>query len=329
MSQRSPAEVCHASYDVYCRAVAAGDAAAAVAAAGAAVSAGVPPRRVVAEVVARAQRAVAADETTASVTERALTVLAPPSALRAGVPAVVLACAEGERHTLAARLAGALARDGRYDVVTVGGSLPAHALRRHLRATRPVALALSCTSTAHLLAAARGIAAAHDEGVPVVVGGAAWGSGERRAVRLGADAWLADPAGLSAVVDRLTYAAPRPAAYVRSEVWWLDAVSPAVLASALPGGDDRALDDLRSLARHAAAAVACDDAGVLDEWLRWLLPQRAGRDARALLDGCAALGRAVAAEAPHGADLLRAAAGRAVAVPAPRAAPVTARETVR
>ena len=66
------------------------------------------------------------------------------------------------------------------------------------------------------------------------------------------------------------------------------------------------LADLRWLARHAAAALACDDPTVLGDLLAWLVPLLGGRGlpARVLPDGMRYLAESLEAETPAVAALL-------------------------
>lgn len=333
------------TYDAYFAAVATADPVRAVAALDEALDRGEPHDSLVG-VVARGQREVGrlwfegrwtvADEHAATaVAEQALAMIAPPRAAAPGAARVVLACAEGEWHTMPARLAAALARTPELDVVPLGGSVPAEHLARHLRGARPAALALSCTMATNLVGAARTIAAAHEEGVPVVVGGAAWGPGRHRADRLGADLRLDDPAALGRAVAALDVLPAREPEGLPVEAMLLDEPRHETLLRALERhgaasawvrrtseyARQRTVEDLRLLCRYAAAAIACDDPTVLREMLAWLVELLAPRavPAAVVLDGCGHLADAVEAETPSGARLLRAEAElayRAVRVPA-------------
>lgn len=81
--------------------------------------------------------------------------------------------------------------------------------QRILEEDRPAALALSCSLTANLVEAARSIDVAHRHGIPVIVGGAAFGDTEERATALGADAWSGAAEGAAAILDRWALAPPR------------------------------------------------------------------------------------------------------------------------
>lgn len=314
----------------YLRALAVADAAAAVSVLEAAASRGATPHQLIRDVLVPAQHAigelwfegdwsVADVHAATAVTEQALSLLAPPRARRSTTARIVVACAEGEWHSLPARLAGELTQAGDVDVVFLGGSIPAEHLQQYLASMSADALALSCTLATNLLGAARSIEAAHAEGVPVVVGGSAWGPGQQRAQRLGADRRMDDPAAIAGILGELTGPWERP--QIPLEALVLDAPPRELLLLALERQcaasswmvdmtafqRDRWLEDLGLLARHAAAGVACDDPSVLGDLLVWLLDPvtRRGIAPQALRDGCHFLADAVEPEAPLAAALLR------------------------
>jgi hypothetical protein len=126
-----------------------------------------------------------ADEHAATAVTEACTLALPTSG--AG-PLVLVACPEGEWHTLPPRMLAVVAG---VRAVVLGPGLPAAHLERYLDRQQPDVLALSCTMPTNLLQARDSIAAAHRAGVPVVAGGRAFGPDGRRAAHLGADAWAA------------------------------------------------------------------------------------------------------------------------------------------
>ncbi len=334
-------------YRSYMQALADADVGGAVSALDDGLYRGTTSRQLLRDVVARGQReagdrwlngswSIADEHAATAVAEQAMAVVAPPHASMSGQRRVVLACAEGEWHTFAARLAAELARSPALDVTLLGGSVPAAHLQHRLRSTRPDALALSVTLPSHLIGASRSIAAAHAEGIPVVVGGAAWGDGAHgphRAGRLGADAHLADPADLARVVEDLTRREVLQGCELPVEALRLEAPSAEVIDLAQerqavvhpwsPGTGVAQLDDvqpdLRLIARHAAASLACDDLSIVRDLLSWLtvLVTRRGLPASVVHDGCRFLADAVEPEAPTGARLLREEADRAELTDAP------------
>lgn len=293
------------------------------------VRAGVAPDALVERVLAPAQREVGdrwyraewsvADEHAATaVTDAAASVL-PVST---SGPLVVVASPAGEWHTLPGRLAAASARGVRTTVL--GPGLPADHLERYLDAAAPDLLALSVTMSTNLVAAAEAVRAAHQAGVPVVAGGRAFGRDDRRARRLGADAWAASATELARLATGLL---PRDdEVEVHPEALLADAVADEVLLLALERQSAAApwvremdslrraaaLDDLRWIARHGAAALACEDPSVLEDLLGWLdaLLRDRGVPARALPDSARYLADALEPETPAVAALVAGAASR-------------------
>lgn len=327
------------TYDGYLDALSSADAGAAVGVLGRALLKGESAKRLMREVLAAGQRRVGelwaegewsvADEHAATtVAEQALGLIAPPQRHPSTARRVVLACAEGEWHAMPARLAAELARSPRLDIVMLGANVPAADLGRHLRATAPAALALSVTMPTNLIAASRSIQAARCEGIPVIVGGAAWGEGQHRARRLGADLNLANAEELWLVLDDTEdgddiAGPPPPLAQdpIPAEALLLDAPGLDLLAAVLermsaasawgrslmPFQRDRVLEDLRWLARYTAASIACEDPAILREHLSWLLrrPACAGVPAAAAVDSCRYLADEVEHLAPRAARTLR------------------------
>ncbi|MCW2606386.1 MAG: hypothetical protein JWO60_1079 [Frankiales bacterium] len=266
---------------------------------------------------------VADEHAATAVTDGALAALTHAAAPPRGTASqhhLLVACVEGEWHTLPARMAAAVAAtDGSVRVTVLGPSLPAEQLRRRLGNGDVDVLALSCTLPANLLGAARCIAAAHDADVPVVVGGRAFGTTPHRAYALGADAWSCDPAVLRAApVERVGRTCRIPL-----EAVLLDGIDDRLVAlafervvAAFPRlaqmtawEQDRTREDLRWMARYAGAAVLTGDPTVVEELLAWLArligdrvpPLVLATSARLLAD-------TVEPDAPQGAALLRAAA---------------------
>ena len=333
------------TYDDYLGALSAADAAAAAAALDEALVRGESPKRLMRDVLARGQDQVGrlwvsgtwsvADEHAATaVAEQALTVIAPPRSPPPTARRVVIACAEGEWHTMPARLAAELARSPQLDVVMLGPNVPATDLQRHLRDTAPAALALSVTMPTNLIGASRSIQAARAQGVPVIVGGAAWGEGQHRARRLGADLHLDDPEQLWMVLDDAEdideVVGPQPPLEqhpIPAEALLLDSPATELLAmvaerqsaantwrrSLSPHEHSLFLQDLEWLARYTAASVACDDPTILRDLLAWMRAARVplGVPPDAVIDSCSYLADAVEPDAPAGAATLRGEAMRA------------------
>ncbi len=197
---------------------------------------------------------------------------------------VLVACAEDEAHTLPARMAAALLLAEGHRVTFLGSSVPAADLVEFTRDLEPDAAVVSCTLTTHLLGARATVRALHDAGVPVLVGGAAFGTDARRAHLIGADAWVAS---LSELPGLLEGWAPSPvdaeagAVPIGAEVRALEDDAPGVaqrLTVALlerhgDGGDRSRLLAVRADAEqlHAAATTATwlGDPDLLADHARW------------------------------------------------------------
>ena len=270
---------------------------------------------------------VADEHAATAVTEYALNALLSAastglrSTIRSDGPHLLVSCAEGEWHTLPARMAGAAALAAGARVTFLGPSMPAEHLGRRLQAGDVDVLALSCTVPTNLLGAAHGIAAAHEAGVPVVVGGRAFGDNRQRAFAIGADA-LATPDDLGDIT--VPDLAGRGVA-VPTETLVLDATGSATveiayermvslfprLAAMSQWQQSRTREDMMWMARFAGAAVLTDDATVLDDFLAWLCSLLDGKVPVAVIAASASLvADAVEPDAPAGAQMLRAAARR-------------------
>jgi methanogenic corrinoid protein MtbC1 len=137
--------------------------------------------------------------------------LGPPPSPEAG--SVVSACVPGEWHALPARMANSVVELGGWRVRFTGANTSPDRLRRQLRAHRPLAVALSCAMPCRLTGARDLVDVAHDEGLPVVVGGR--GFDERRARRLGADAFVRDPRDAEKVLREWSLSTPELAVRAR------------------------------------------------------------------------------------------------------------------
>jgi methanogenic corrinoid protein MtbC1 len=103
---------------------------------------------------------------------------------------VLVACVEGEYHSVPARMGVERLRLDGWDVTFLGASLPAQDLQSFAARTEPGVVVLSCTVPLFLPGAARGIAAVADLGLHVVAAGAGFGATSARADRLGASGWI-------------------------------------------------------------------------------------------------------------------------------------------
>ncbi|MDR7166977.1 methanogenic corrinoid protein MtbC1 [Nocardia kruczakiae] len=181
----------------------------------AALDSGLAPEVVLLDVIAAVQHRVGAewaantlsvaDEHTATaINDRAVTALAlhatgarPGSAGR-----VTVACVGGEWHALPARLVAEVLRLRGWHVDFLGAQVPTRHLIAHLHNTGPDAVLLSSSLPTRLPSAHGTITACQAAGVPVLVGGAAFGPEGRYADLLGADAWAPDAATAAELLAR-------------------------------------------------------------------------------------------------------------------------------
>ncbi|PXY27928.1 cobalamin B12-binding domain-containing protein [Prauserella muralis] len=164
-----------------------------------------------------------------AINDRVIASVVPRERRSADRGRVTVACVDGEWHALPARLLAEVLTLRGFGVDYLGAQVPAPHLVAHLHRTGPDAAALSGSIATRLPAAHATITACQAAGVPVIVGGAAFGPDGRYARLLGADGWAPDA---------------RAAADVLSEP----------LARPRPGR--QAVDDLPHLADHEHARVS-------------------------------------------------------------------------
>lgn len=121
-------------------------------------------------------------------------------------PRIAVACVDGEWHALPARLLAEVLGLRGFQVDHLGAQVPTPRLITHLHRTGPDAVALSGSIATRLPGAHATVTACQAAGVPVLVGGRAFGPDGRYARLLGADLWAPDA---RAAADRLA-AAPLP-----------------------------------------------------------------------------------------------------------------------
>lgn len=229
-----------------------------------------------------AERSAAWEHAATVITESALLAVPPAGTLRAG--RVVLVCAEGEAHSLPARMAAQLLGAQGWDALLLPPPMDAPHFAELLARFPVDAVGVSCTFAPSLPGCRPLIEAAHAAGLPVVAGGAAFDGRPDRAAQLGADACDGDPA--SAARRLATWkAAPGDVAVGASpdpEHARLVASTPAliedamvVLAGEYPGWPadwseaDAAREDFAHALGLAAAALAVRDDAVVTEGLAW------------------------------------------------------------
>jgi methanogenic corrinoid protein MtbC1 len=198
-----------------------------------------------------------------------------------GTMAVV--CAEGDWHTLPARMAAEQWRWAGWDVAYLGGSLPADDLTGWLSSAGPDVLAVTCSVSMFIPGALRVAGAAAAAGVSCVVGGRGFGTDDRRAAALGLR-WAASPAGLGAALRGSTPTVltagldSRRQEQAQLTADARDIVEAAVLAltevyPAVRGFSPQQLastkQDYHYILKFLGAAVLCDDPQVFNEFLDW------------------------------------------------------------
>ncbi len=192
-------------------------------------------------------------------------------------PSALVACAEGEWHSLASLTVQVALSLAGWRAELLGPSVSSSQLAASIFDNGPDLVALTCSMVANLPGARRMIDTAHQTGTAVVVGGRAFGENHYRSRRLGADAWVATA---SAVLDI-------PAKRVD--------IQPASLPDPPHQPELRLLDDatheiVMNLSRHADldesdqevlatgavwmlrtvhAALLCDDRDILREHIEW------------------------------------------------------------
>ncbi|WP_285504427.1 cobalamin-dependent protein [Actinokineospora sp. NBRC 105648] len=181
---------------------------------------GADPVSVLVEVIAAAQRTVgerwqrgewtvaeehAATAVSVSATEAVARYVRRTPATRGRV---VVACAEREWHALPAMIIGTALRADGWDTTLLGASTPPVRLSQYLHDLGPDATAVSCSVLGALATTRRFIEASTAAGIPVVVGGSAFGRDGLRARALGATAWAPSAREASGIVAGLPTVVP-------------------------------------------------------------------------------------------------------------------------
>jgi excisionase family DNA binding protein len=222
---------------------------------------------------------------------RAAALIAQAATPRASLPTgatidhpVAVCCPHGEQHEIPAELVTELLRAEGWPALYIGAGVTAKHLPGFFAKRRPAALLVSCTTSGGLAGAARLITVGHAAGVPVMVGGAAFGRDDLLAVRLGAAAWAPTAADAVLVLEgwrshRPTLPSARP---LTEEYLAFESARSEVKASALeafrrvapderddPASVTAAEDRLELLLQHLGAALLVDDGRLFHEFLSW------------------------------------------------------------
>ena len=190
-------------------------------------------------------------------------------------PLVVVATAEGDDHSLPARAAAAHLVYLGYRTTFLGANVPGDDLRDFLQSEPPAVLVLSVAMTTHLLGARAVIAAAHDVGVPVLVGGKGLGEDGRWSEAVGADGYVESLREVAGIVEEwVNDKSPqiRPVGELSPELSRLLAARSAILARAEAGLDPKATrlrDEARLLLGAIEGALLTGDDRTVVDMLEW------------------------------------------------------------
>ncbi|MFJ9244397.1 B12-binding domain-containing protein [Streptomyces sp. NPDC101776] len=269
-----------------------------------AVDDGLAPESVLLDVIAPVQArvgeewaanrmSVAQEHAATAINDRAVAALSvhPAARTTTGRGRITVACVDGEWHALPARLLAEVLKLRGWQVDYLGAQVPTPHLIAHLHRTGPELVALSSSIATRLPTAHATITACQAVGVPVLVGGAAFGPDGRYARLLGADAWGADA---RSAADRIQNdPLPRPGSghqtiddlphlddqeytmvtrtgtrLVRSVLHGLEAAFPAMRQYSDPEREHTA-EDLAHIVDFLATALYLDDVDLFTGFITW------------------------------------------------------------
>jgi len=225
---------------------------------------------------------VAEEHSATFVTESVLSSLAVGLKVPAPVGTVVMVCAEGELHSLPARMATELMTAGGWRVIHLGSAMPVGKLRRYLADIEADLVGVSATLPSNLPGAARTVRVARQAGYSVICGGRAFDPAGARARAIGAHGQAGDLTQ-PLVLDDVLWGEP-PAIDPDGDWAHLDFQRVEVVRDALSWlgrGDfaDRVRSatwleqftaELDDIVAAGAAAMVCGDRTIVDEHRAWL-----------------------------------------------------------
>lgn len=217
---------------------------------------------------------------------------------------IIVACAEGEWHSLACAMVTTVLRDLGYATTSMGGPLPAGQLLSLIHGIGPRCVVVSCVMEANLPGVRRIASVVREAGVPALVGGGALDEG--RAVTAGGDGYVESVSSLGASIDRaplVTHPVP-PLEHDRAAGFeWLEAKFSRVAAdvSAARSATGPRAEDALWLIRSLHASLMCDEPAILARHLRWMR-RRAGVAGASDPDEIMAHMKRVLADAPPAVD---------------------------
>jgi len=223
---------------------------------------------------------VSEEHTVTATLETVVALLAGSFDIPADARRVVVACAEGDSHSLPARMVAAHLVFLGWRAVFLGPSVPAADLGAFLRERPPEALVLSCAMVTALPGARDSIREAHRAGGPVLAGGSGFGRDGARARLLGADAWTAHPVAVDEILRTWQPDLVSAESGARDGGAHLDPLHrqrARVLAGAVKALDrpqvaaDRARlrSDLDLILDAVAAALLLDEPALLADFIAW------------------------------------------------------------
>ncbi|MFD9614556.1 B12-binding domain-containing protein [Streptomyces sp. NPDC059083] len=204
---------------------------------------------------------------------------------------VTVACVDGEWHALPARLLAEVLRGRGFLVDYLGAHVPTPHLIAHLHQNGADAVALSASLPVRLPTAHAAVTAVQAIGLPVLVGGAAFGPDGRYAHLLGADGWAPDaraaasllagglrrPEGFPPDPDRelphlsdqeYTLITRGRTELIRRVLTALEDTVPA-MASYTERQRERTAEDIAHIVDFLAASLYADDAELFTRFVTW------------------------------------------------------------
>ncbi|OQR64463.1 cobalamin-binding protein [Streptomyces maremycinicus] len=238
---------------------------------------------------------VAEEHAASAITDRVIAALAqhrsgpPPGSPGRG--RVTVACVDGEWHALPARFLAELLTLRGWQVDFLGARTPTPRLIAHLHGTNPAAVLLSVSIPTHLPTAHQAVTAVQSLGIPVMVGGAAFGADGRYARLIQADAWAPDARAAADLlaggltghrthqrqqIDDLPHLADQEYTFIRRSRAVLVRQSLAVLEDRWPAmrsystaQRERTAEDLAHIVDFLATALYVDDAALFTTFTTW------------------------------------------------------------
>ncbi|MFJ9130142.1 B12-binding domain-containing protein [Streptomyces sp. NPDC102340] len=204
---------------------------------------------------------------------------------------VLVACVDGEWHSLPARLVGEVLRLRGWRVDYLGAQVPTEHLVAHMHHTRTQAVLLSSSIPTLLPGAHNAINSCQAAGVPVLAGGRAFGP-QGRYARLMRAEWAEDAAGAADLLDRSpaqpgAHAARLPAVDLPhlddQEYSMVHRTKPQLVKQALADVEtgfpemrqysayqrERTVEDIDHIVSYLATALYVDDPDLFTGFITW------------------------------------------------------------